>query len=357
MQINILAFSFLFIPIVSCQQDPKQALSSASNLVLTSSIDNSSALGLGPSVATDIIFQSTDDGQSWQDISAGLPEKLGVGRISTNNGAVFLAAESKIFHSTNIGAATPVWQKEVFLEMENTEVYPGQTGNYIRSYGSGLFKNIPGTGVLIPLNNGLKDKDVRTVIETPDGAVFVGCESGIYKSSDGGNSWKQVLANDGINSFAAGEGVLICGTYKGLMRSTDGGEHWDTVLTEDGGAWKTDFFGGRFVAITQGAKSYGEGAANRMRSSSDGGLTWQRMDENLSSALFVFSQEENSSSVLNINDIKMAGQYLFCSCDAGIFRSADWGKSWEPVFNPYGMKMMQLGVSGKVIYAVKVVGC
>ncbi|MFN0037037.1 MAG: WD40/YVTN/BNR-like repeat-containing protein [Saprospiraceae bacterium] len=352
MQIRMLALLLFFQSFGACQQSQEKAQALEANVAFNSAGAEWLNLEKNLAPATNIVFRSADGGQTWQDVSAGLPKDLGVGRVFADGREIFLCAERALYHSST-GSAAPSWEKGVPFDMEISDIFPGRNGPYISIYQTGFFKEIPGTGVLIPMHGALKDKTVRAILETPDGALFVGCESGLYKSADAGKSWKQVFAETGVSSLAEAEGVLICGTYDGLMRSTDGGEHWDSVLTEDGGAWKTSFFEGRFVAITQGPKSWQEGPTNRLRSSADGGKTWQRMDEGFSSALVIYNKEP----IGVINDIKQAGRYLICSCDAGIFRSSDWGKNWEPVFAQSGLKRLQLAVSGNVVYAVKVFGC
>ncbi|MFN0176391.1 MAG: WD40/YVTN/BNR-like repeat-containing protein [Saprospiraceae bacterium] len=355
MHIYILAFLLLVQSLVSCQQNPEKALLSEAGIGLQSSGACQEVPEKAKPTANNIVFKSTDGGLTWQDVSAGLPIDLPIGRVLADGGELYLSSNKGLYHSS-ISTEAPKWQKEISLGLEISGIFHGQTGPYVSSYEKGFFQKILGTEVLMPLHNNLKDKTVRTILETPDGTLFVGCESGLYKSTDAGNSWKQVIANDGINSIVEGDGVLICGTHKGLMRSTDAGEHWDSVLTEDGGAWNLGVIEGRFVSLTQGG-DWQDDPANRVRMSVDAGKTWQRIDENLASGKFIFNNEIGGDPVRSINDIKKAGNYLFCSCDAGIFRSADWGKTWEPVFTESGLKLLQLAVSGNVIYAVKVVGC
>lgn len=356
MRIHILAFLLILQSFASCQQDHGKTQPLEANLAFQPAAADwlNSEKALLPT--TNIVFQSVDGGQTWQDVSAGLPNDLGVGRVFVGESKIFLSAEKGLYHSSTASAA-PVWEKETLMDIRITDIFPGRAGPYFSSYEHGFFQKIPGTGVLIPLHSTLKDKTVRSVLETSDGTVFVGCESGIFKSTDGGNVWKQVFTEAGVNSLVEAEGVLVCATHEGLLRSTDGGEHWDWVLTEDGSAWRTSFFDGRFVTITQGAKAWQDGAPNRLRISTDGAKTWQRIDGGLSAAQFVYSKEVGTSPIGSMNDIKIAGKYLFCSCEAGVFRSSDWGKSWEPVFAPNGLKLLQLAVSGDVIYAVKVFGC
>ncbi len=307
-------------------------------------------------VASNIVFQSADGGQTWQDVSEGLPVNLTVSRVYADEGKILLSNDKALYRS-DVSSIAPVWEDALYFEVGISGFFSGKVGPYFTSYEHGFFKNIPGTNVLIPLHNGLKDKTVRAGLETSDGAILIGCESGIFKSTDEGNTWKQVFFEFGVNSFAEAAGVLICATAKGLLRSTDGGENWERVLSGDGSAWGTAYLNGRFVAITQGAGKWGDDSPNQLRMSADGGKTWQRMDENLFSTQLLYNREVSDLPAGMINDLKQVGKYLFCSTNDGIFRTSDWGKNWEPVFTDSGLKMLQLIVSGNVIYAIKVVGC
>ncbi len=350
------ALLFFFPCFMACQQGrEKLPLSEAGIVSPATSQPNTPT-------AANIVFKSVDGGQTWQDVSAGLPENIEVGGVYDVDGNVYLGANGGLYHSTN-PPSVEAWEKEVFVGDRITHLFSGKTGLYAGIYDHGLFQKIPGTSVWKPMHGALKDKTVRTVFEAADGAIFVGCDSGIFKTVDGGESWKQVFSEVYINSFTAAGDVLICGTFKGLLRSTDAGEHWDWVLTEDGNVQKTERIGGLIVAITRGAGTWQEvaedpeGMANRLRASADGGKTWQRIDEQLSSARLRSNLGGNLAPVWIVNDIKQAGDYLFCSLDTGIFRSSDLGQTWELVFPSYGMKLLQLAVSGKEIYAVSVIGC
>lgn len=358
---RILAFLLFLQPFYACQQgQEKLPVSEAIVGSLGNTYCQSSLAKAAPS-ASNVVFKSEDGGQTWQDISAGLPLGIGIGSVYSIGGEVFLSAESGLYHSTNPPAAQP-WEKELFMEKRVADMYQGRTGLYVCSYENGLFKKITGTDVWIRIANNLEDKTVRTVLETSNGTIFVGCDSGIYKSADAGETWKLVFADGYVNSFLESGDVLICGNSKGLLRSSDGGEHWNWVLSEGCQVEKTALIGGRMVAITRGGGAWNEaandpyGMAHRLRISDDGGKTWQCIDESLSSARLLYEMDMNLP-VWNINDIKQVGDYLFCSLDTGIFRSSDLGKTWELVFPGKGKKLLQMAVSGKVIYAVSVVGC
>ena len=66
-----------------------------------------------------IVFKSTDNGQTWQNISEGLPEpvtdKYGVSRnafFADDNG-LYITAGNWIYHSKSNSTA-PFWTKEIF---------------------------------------------------------------------------------------------------------------------------------------------------------------------------------------------------------------------------------------------------
>lgn len=343
MQIHILALLFFFQTLTACQQDQGKNQPAAASLAFLSVSDCQKGTEKALPTPASIVFQSVDAGQTWQDLSDGLPVYFEAGRVYADNNEIYLASEEGLYHrSTSIVA--PMWVKEDLLGDKITDIYPGQSGMYASSYGKGFYKGIPGTGIWKSMHDALDDKTVRTVLEASDGAVFVGCESGIYKSVDGGNSWKQVYNKGGVNNLTASGDVLLCGTYTGLQRSTDGGEHWEQVLTDDGSAYKTKRIEGGFITITGGG-AWQDNNPNKLYTSADEGKTWQSIDAGL-------------PLIRDIYDVAQAGKYIFCSTDAGISRSADGGKTWEFVrVRANEKEMFNLAVSGQMVFAVKVFGC
>lgn len=352
MHIRILAFLFFFQSFSACQPGLEKDLPLAANIGFQPISAGKPEPQKSALPASNIIFQSTDGGQSWQDISAGLPKDLQAGCVFADGGEIFLGSDAGLYRSS-AAPATPDWQKEIFIDNRITNIFPGRSGPYVCCYGGGLFQEILHTGIWQAMHNTLNDWTVRTVLETPDESrtLFVGCDSGIFKSTDRGNSWNQVFAGGMVSSLVAADGILIGSASRGVLRSTDNGEHWDWMLTEDGAALKTAYIQGRLVSISSAEGPWkeiiaGRGKPGRLRMSADNGKTWQRID--LGGCLV---------PVRNIFDVKLAGEYLFCSCDAGIFRSADWGKSWELVLPSTNGSFRELAVSGQVIYAVVGGGC
>lgn len=359
--IQNLAFLLVFQSLLACQQQPGIADAQKAYKTVAASIQDP----FQPTEAKNIVFKSIDEGQTWEDFSAGLPENLGVSRVVTKDGKVLLVAEDRLFQNSGVEPET-IWEvepfrntvlNEPFQKISLNDIYPGFTGNFASSYGKGFFKEINRSGLWLPMHQNLHDKTVRSILETENGTLFVGCESGLYKSTDDAKTWKQVVKEEGVNSLALAAGALIMGTYKGLFRSTDLGETWEHVLTQDVGAYNIKQVDGAMIAITDAGRWQDGIRANRLRISKDQGKSWQRIDENLVVPPFMSDSEDEDSKELRISDFAQAGKYLFCCTNAGIFRSTDLGKNWELIRLSSSKEMFRFGVSGKTIYAVQVTGC
>ena len=214
--------------------------------------------------AANIIFKSTDGGQTWQDISEGLPENLQADGIQRDgfvekNSELYIRTGNGIYHS-NPNSTDPSWKKEVF---------PGD----------------------------------RT----------------------GGGGMKVVESN----------GVLMTTSQKGIIRSTDEGENWELVISEGGVGIAVERIKGGFAAITYNTES----ETRRVRTSYDGGKTWQAIDAGLPASLSIAS-------------IVQVGESFFCGHPTGIFRSSDQGKTWKLLLPSIEDKVFNLSVSGNVIYAI-----
>ncbi len=305
-----------------------------------------------------VLFQSSDAGKTWQDVSRGLPAMLEITQIMARDGEVFLGTiDDGLLHSSN--PAMGVWDQEQVGEMFPvtgdaepnkliTGIFPGRSGAYVSVLDRGFFRKSIDANRWEAMHENLEDKSVYTVLERPDGTIFIGNQQGIYRTGDGGKTWEHVFARNWVNNLVAVGDNLVATGYQGLLRSTDGGKTWNTVLLHEGASYQTCVMGERIAAIrTSGSwNSFAEGAV-LLRASADGGQTWEPMDESVMPA--------------RVAQLVQAGDYLFCSSSAGISRSADGGKTWElvrPYTDPREKRLLRLAVSGQQIFAVVVqAGC
>jgi photosystem II stability/assembly factor-like uncharacterized protein len=284
-----------------------------------------------------IVFRSADGGQTWEDISHGLPEHLqeqGVHRDAffSDESGLYLSAGNGIYHSKP-NARAPFWENDIFT-YEHSCIAPGKNGIYAYNYDGQLLQKINGRSIW-PLYTNVQEKEMRTVFETAGGTVFMGSEEGLFKSLDNGKNWKQVQAGGWVMKLAESDGVLLAPSQGGIIRSTDDGETWDLVISEGGVGIAVESIAGGFAAISYNTST----KSRRIHISLDSGKTWKAIDKGLKPSLYISS-------------IKQVGKYFICGHSDGIFRSSDMGKTWKLLLPSIKDKVFNLSVSGNVIYAI-----
>lgn len=305
--------------------------------------------------AANIIYQSKDGGQTWQDISQDLPVNEQPEDFFAGESELYLRVKNGMYRSTsNLNA--PVWEKVNALDPGSASIAFNRSGIMAYNYEGQIYQRIsPETW--LPRFTGFKKHAMRTIFETSDGMVFVGYDHGLYKSVDSGKSWRQVPDEVGVMDMVEGDGVLVATGQKGIMRSTDNGEHWQWVIREGGVGIAIERIKGGFAAISYNTVIQ----SRRIHISQDSGKTWKAVSDGLRPSAAISS-------------IKQVGNYLLCGHPDGIFRSSDMGKTWNSVhpgveefrfktilnsdpLNDRG-KVFKIYVSGNVVYAVtKNAGC
>jgi photosystem II stability/assembly factor-like uncharacterized protein len=308
-------------------------------LVKSVTANPATAAYVGPRAAN-IIFQSKDGGQTWQDISYGLPGNEQPKDFFAGESGLYLRVKNEMYRSKS-NLRTPVWEKENVLDPRCTSIAFNYSGVTAYNYQGQIYQKMSPMGTWLPIHTNFRKQSVRTIFETFDGTVFLGCDDGLYKSADRGRSWKQVQREGWVMDIVESDGVLVGAGQNGIIRSMDQGEHWEWVINEGGAGIAIERIDGGFAAISSSSSTL----SRRVRISLDNGKTWKAIDEGLQPSLLISS-------------IKQIGQYLVCGHPDGIFRSSDRGKTWSIVHPSDGRKVFNIYVSGNVVYAiVKDSGC
>jgi photosystem II stability/assembly factor-like uncharacterized protein len=281
--------------------------------------------------AANIIYQSLDGGQTWQDISFGLPADRAPEDFFAGESEIYLRMADGMYRSkTNL--KTPEWKKDNGLVISNTCINFTQSGAVAYNYRGDVLRRTSAEELWLPVYRNLEPRLVRTVFELADGSVLVGSDHGLFKSADRGKSWKQVQDQGWVTEIVESEGVLVATGQQGIMRSTDKGEHWEWVITEGGVGIEVERIDGGFAAISASSKTI----SRRVHISLDKGKTWQAIDEGLRPSL-------------SISSIKQVGPYLLCGHPDGVFRSSDHGKTWYLVHSISEKKVKNIGTSWTVV--------
>jgi photosystem II stability/assembly factor-like uncharacterized protein len=305
--------------------------------------------------ATNIILQSKDGGQTWQDITQGLPE------IEQSIG--FYAGASEVYVSTNgvmysskSNLKTPVWEKENGIDARMSIAF-NRSGAIAHSYDGKIFQKKPSSDPdsyrdWLPIYTNFKSQSVATFFEAPDGAVLFSTGRNFFRSTDKALTWK-LVQNGWVGDILESEGVLLATGQKGIIRSTDHGEHWELVISEGGIGTAIERIDGGFAAIAYNTQT----KSRRIHASFDDGKTWKAIDKGLPPSS-------------NISSVKQMGGNLIVGHPDGIFRSSDMGKTWNvvhpgidswiPIFRTASnvapsrdnRKVFMIYVSGNVLYAV-----
>lgn len=320
-----------------------------------------------------VVFRSTDGGQTWQNISEGLPKNLqreGVRSdgFFTNDRGFYLRAGSGVYHSEP-NSTTSFWTKEILFG-EQRNIAPGRNGIFAYDFRGQFLQKINGKSDWSPMYtnfqeqavrlNGTvdwmyknyKEKQVSSIFETTGGTVLIGSNNAIYKSANNGKTWKYVPVGGWVTKMVESNGVLLAASSHGILKSTDDGETWNRVISEGVAGNSVEHIDGGFAVIVHSIIT----KTDKGYISLDNGKTWNDVGAGLPSS-WSFKNIFGSQPQY-ISSLKQAGKYLICASSDGVFRSPDMGKTWEKITLPdVENKGFSLSASGNVIYAMPNKGC
>lgn len=289
--------------------------------------------------------------------------------VNPNNHSEYYVAVASghIWKTTNNGTTfSPIFDKQgaysigcLAMDPHNPNVIWAGTGenNHQRAlgYGDGVYKSVDGGGSW--KNMGLKEsrqigmiaidpRNTNTVFVAAEGSAWgPGGERGLYKTTDGGENWEKVLEiseHTGVNNvvihphapdimFATSEQrrrhvhtKIGGGPESAVYKSTDGGNTWRKVTSGLPGVDK----GGMGIAISPVAPfpiyliveaAMDKGGFYR---STDVGETWQRMSDHSSSGQYyneIYCDPVNADKVYSMETVS---QYTL-----------DAGKTWSRIGN------------------------
>ncbi|HJW28826.1 MAG TPA: hypothetical protein VJ508_06190 [Saprospiraceae bacterium] len=299
-----------------------------------------------PLPTNSILATSTDAGRTWIDLTGNLPGESSPISLLIHDGEYLIGGMSGVFRGYP-AIPSPKWKLDELTPKEITGIFPGHDGPYAISQWKGIFHRSYMTGLWTPVTKTLKDKRIYTMLETQDGTLYAGCDSGLYKSGDQGETWIQVYNKGVINKLVESNGAVLAIAGDDIIRTTDAGHHWDQVLTHDGSAFQLQEIPEGLLAIFSGIEFAGVLPPNEIFLSQDHGATWKPVFTSL------------PKTMRDVYNFAQSGENYFACSNHGIFRSGDHGATWEVVLSvpPDKGGFYQLLTSDQVLYALFVPGC
>src|SRR5882672_1598922 len=113
--------------------------------------------------ATNKVFKSTDGGQTWQDISKGLPANLRRDDFFADESGLYVRAGKGVYH--NNPYTTPFWKQEIFPD-NHKSIAPGKRGIFASNDDGQILQRLNGTSVWSPVYTNFQGKQVHIVFES-----------------------------------------------------------------------------------------------------------------------------------------------------------------------------------------------
>jgi hypothetical protein len=174
--------------------------------------------------------------------------------------------------------------------------------------------------------------------------VFVGGNSGIFRSSDGGSTWVNVMPQSNLNVNeilinSANTQIVLAATDKGLYRSTNGGSSWVSIYSQASFDIKENTANGSTLYLLKNNPSL---IICEFYKSTDAGATWTLQSTGWYSStdpartvgggrIAVTPADPNRIYAYLIGEAK-ANDYGFI----GVYKSTDAGTSWTLPNGPDG---------------------
>ena len=286
------------------------------------------------------------------------------------------AASGGVWKSVNGGTTfKPVFDREdvqsigaLAIDPSNHKtIWAGTGESWMRnsvSIGDGVYKSTDGGE---NWNNvGLKDSEhiAKILVDPTDGNNVLVCatghawndndERGVFKTGDGGKTWRKVLA--GANG-STGCGMLAMsaqapkviyaslwdfrrqgwtfrsgGAGSGLFQSTDGGDHWSEINDSNAKGLPAKPWGRIALAVApskpQVVYAFIEAKAGALYRSDDGGRNWTKLD---ASAFMVWRPFYFANLIVDPKD-----ENKVFKTDGPLLLSVNGGKSFSSVANAHG---------------------
>jgi photosystem II stability/assembly factor-like uncharacterized protein len=294
----------------------KEAVSSIGSIAVAPSDPNVVYVGTGEACIRgnisqgDGVYKSVDGGKTWKDV--GLHDSRAIGRVIVDPKDADVVYVAALGHPYG-----PNTERGIFRTMDG-----GKTWDKV------LYKDENTGGIDVafdPHNSHILFASLWEAHRTPWSLSSGGPGSGLYRSNDGGTTWKMLNEHGlpkgpygriGVAVSANSDRVyaLIEAQEGGLYRSDDGGENWQ-LINDNRGYWQRAWYYMHIIADPQSPDTVY--IANvEFYKSTDGGHTFNKVKVPHGDNHGMWIDPKNP-------------QRMIVSNDGGVTVSLDGGKTWS----------------------------
>lgn len=257
------------------------------------------------------VFTSTNDGASWNAVSSGIIGTDIYALVASSSGAsIFAGTGADGIFRTDDGGSN--WHaKNVGLTASQIRAL-AVDGNTI--YAGGFFNGISRSedGGDTWTDTDLDESYVQAIL-LHSSSVFAGTTTGLYLSTNSGDSWtlKETGLPGGVQALADHGSTVFAAAYDGVYRTTNDGDSWDPAST--GLPAYPEYV--TTLALHDG-KIFAGTASSGVYVSDDDGDSWTAVNTGLGSG--------------SIRNLSSDGTILYAaSTSNGIYKTADDGANWS----------------------------
>ena len=265
------------------------------------------------------VFKSTDGGSTWNAANNGINTCSLYDQGCVLLGVTTLAIDPSTTPSTVYAGS------DYYGVFKSTD--GGQSWNSVNIVVSGVSIHTTSISAL-------------TVAPTTPSTLYVGTAIGVYESRDGGVTWTAglsgqsgiVIAVNPLTPTTVYAGATGSSSGSSIYESTDGGGTWNAVSTNlPAGAFGSGVYEGNMVidpvtptTLYATLIPVGGGALGVYKST-DGGVTWNAINNGLAGAVWSVALDPASPSTLYAGDVY-----------GKLFKTTDGGTTWIAAASPNG---------------------
>lgn len=310
------------------------------------------------------VFRSTDRGQSWESIEAGLPSNTVYSLSTTAVGGLYVGLNNATFLSTDFGSTwveieefrggntfdiqqagngvlIAITSEGIFRStdwganwtgdatLRSTRIFARDDGTVLLSSAGRVQRSTDGGMTFAVSDAGLFVQNITAITSMESGSMLVGCESGgLYFSPDMGETWEFVDTPAGwgysvrrIESLHAENDDLFANvlTDGAFLQHHPGAAEWTVLVDSAGGEPFLDFWGTRIMRTVT--------TDGRVRENTNFGIgAWeehgriQPASGNINAARLILAARSDPQE-----------NVWLCATDRGLYQGTHDGSEWDLV--------------------------